>query len=79
MQSKQIIIDDVEENSPEFIEASRMYFKGRIYDLEKRLKKTEENLVIAQAAANYNKKKLESWKNKYYTLVNQNQKNEKSI
>lgn len=79
MQSKQIIIDDVEENSPEFIEASRMYFKGRIYDLEKRLKKTEENLEIAQAAANYNKKKLESWKNKYYTLVNQKQKNEKSI
>lgn len=79
MQSEQIIIDDVEENSPEFMEASRMYFKGRLYDLEKRLKKTEENLEIAQAAANYNKKKLESWKNKYYTLVNQNQKNEKSI
>ena len=79
MQSKQIIIDDVEENSPEFMEASRMYFKGRLYDLEKRLKKTEENLEIAQAAANYNKKKLESWKNKYYTLVNQKQKNEKSI
>ena len=74
MASKQIIIDDVEENSPEFIEASRMYFKGRLYDLEKRLKKTEENLEIAQAAANYNKKKLESWKNKYYTLVNQKQK-----
>ena len=79
MQSKQIIIDETEENSPEFMEASRMYFKGRLYDLEKRLKKTEENLEIAQAAANYNKKKLESWKNKYYTLVNQKQKNEKSI
>lgn len=79
MQSEKIIIDDVEENSPEFIEATRMFFKGRVYDLEKRLKKTEENLEIARASANYNKKKLESLRNKYYTLVNQKQKNEKSI
>ena len=79
MANKNILIDETELNSPEFMEASRMFFKGRIYDLEKRLKNTEENLEIARAAANYNKKKLESWKNKYYTLVNQNQKNEKSI
>ena len=74
MANKNILIDETELNSPEFMEASRMFFKGRVYDLEKRLKKTEQNLEIAQAAANYNKKKLESWKNKYYTLVNQNQK-----
>ena len=74
MANKNILIDETELNSPEFMEASRMFFKGRIYDLEKRLKKTEQNLEIAQAAANYNKKKLESLKNKYYTLVNQKQK-----
>jgi len=79
MANENIIIDETEENSLEFLEASTMFLKGKVYDLEKRLKKAEESLTIAEAAANYNKKKLDSWKNKYYNLINQNKKNEESI
>jgi len=77
--NQRVLIDEIEETSPEFIEATRMYFKGKLNDLEKTLRKTEEKLLIAEAAANYNKKKLDSWKNKYYNLINQNKRNEESI
>jgi len=79
MANEKILIDETEENSVEFLEASTMFLKGKVYDLEKRLKKAEESLTIAEAAANYNKKKLDSWKNKYYNLINQNKRNEESI
>ncbi len=79
MANENIIIDETEKNSLEFLEASTMFLKGKVYDLQKQLKKAQENLVIAEAAANYNKKKLDSWKNKYYNLINQNKRNEKSI
>lgn len=75
--NQRVLIDEIEETSPEFLEATRMYFKGKLNDLEKTLRKTEEKLLIAEAAANYNKKKLDSWKNKYYNLINK--ANEKGI
>lgn len=79
MANEKILIDETEENSPEFIEASTMFLRGKVHDLQKQLKKAQENLVIAEAAANYNKKKLDSWKNKYYTLINQTNKDAKNI
>lgn len=79
MANENIIIDEIEKNSLEFLEASTMFLKGKVYDLQKQLKKAEESLTIAEAAANYNKKKLDSWKNKYYNLINQNKRNEESF
>lgn len=79
MANENIIIDETEKNSLEFLEASTMFLKGKVYDLQKQLKKAEESLTIAEAAANYNKKKLDSWKNKYYNLINQNKRNEESF
>ena len=79
MANEKILIDETEENSLEFLEASTMFLRGKVYDLQKQLKKAEESLTIAEATANYNKKKLDSWKNKYYNLINQNKRNEESI
>lgn len=76
MANKKILIDETQETSQEFLEASTMFLRGKLNDLQKRLKKAEDNLTIAEATANYNKKKLDSWKNKYYNLINKNKKND---
>ena len=76
MANKKILIDKTKETSQEFLEASTMFLRGKLNDLQKRLKKAEDNLTIAEATANYNKKKLDSWKNKYYNLINKNKKND---
>ena len=76
---QRVLIDEIEETSPEFLEATRMFFRGKLHDLEKQLKKTEDNLVITQAAANYHKKKKDYWKNKYHVLNNKLKENGKNI
>ena len=76
MANEKILIDETQETSQEFLEASTMFLRGKLNDLQKRLKKAEDNLTIAEATANYNKKKLDSWKNKYYNLINKNKKND---
>ena len=76
---QRVLIDEIEETSPEFLEATRKFFRGKIHDLEKQLKKTEENLIISQAAANYIKKKRDYWKNKYHVLNNKFKENGENI
>jgi hypothetical protein len=79
MANKKTIIDEIEENDPIFEKAQIGHLKNHLKILEKSLRKNKEDLEIAQAALNYKDKKLKSWKNKYYVLINKNVKDEKSI
>ena len=70
------IIDKVEETSPEFIEATRIFFKAELNKKNKQLKECQEDLEIVKDANRYLNSKYKKLKNKYYKLINEKQ-NEK--
>ena len=70
------IIDKVEETSPEFIEATRIFFRAELDKKNKLLKECQEDLEIVKDANRYLNSKYKKLKNKYYKLINEKQ-NEK--